>query len=450
MAKIKHISDGVNTWDVGVGTDVFSGDYIPHSTVKITVSGFTTGTYLAEPATIIDQSYVVSINFTNEEGTSTEYTDLDTLYSDLILKNYYEVEFVNNSGNAMPSNNVIELNKYGGKSIMMMYSPYTSFSGDDGPIGCRCDYIGDVSARVSIVTVTEKHYDKLKIIDPLEVKKINGVFCLTGHRSAKRFTLSCYGDEWKLKDSAGTAAYTDLRIGDIVSIIRSAQPLPNEVNVRSPYMNNKTVIFKQRIKYVSFNLECMVIDDMSYGAVEVKLQSPPVNYATSNSDAGANNGSFVTSTIRANSSESDIAAVLRGLKNVVEENDSYSNRYFMLYGYDKGGAITNFNKSIHRIVYDDGSFAAIYYPAAGTIPDGIRPGFTLGAGHIPPDGEWNPRITYDSMFFYSDSTKCSFSLNYNGKGFYGTPANGTDDSYTHSTNYIITFGHFNNQYMDIN
>ena len=121
----------------------------------------------------------------------------------------------------------------------------------------------------------------------------------------------------------------------------------------------------------------------------------------------------------------------------------------MLYGYGPNGIIDHFNMQIHRIVYDDGSFAAIYYPEAGTIPDGIRPGFTWGAGHTPPVGEWNPRIAYDSMFFYSGNDAYTGGLEYNGKGFYGTPTSGTGNLYTSNTNYIIVFGHFNNQYMAI-
>ena len=121
----------------------------------------------------------------------------------------------------------------------------------------------------------------------------------------------------------------------------------------------------------------------------------------------------------------------------------------MLYGYGPNGIIENFNKSIHRIVYDDGSFAAIYYPEAGTIPDGIRPGFTWQAANTPPVGNWNPRIAYDSMFFYSGNDVYSGDLEYNGQGFYGTPTSGTGNKYTSNTNYIIVFGHFNNQYIAI-
>lgn len=443
MAMVRHLSDGTNTWDIGGGTDVFSGEYIEHGKVKVTVSGFTTDPSGKYTSTVIAQSNVTNIVFTTKQGTSTEYTSLDTLYDDLKTNNYYEFEFVNNSGNAMPSNERLSLNSSGGNSIVIQNSNNKPFSGDDSPFGGYCGYKGYGAAAINIVSVSEDHYSKLKIIDPLEVKKVNGVNCLTAPRIPKMFNLSYSSDSWELTDDDNNVHdYHDLRVGDTVYITKNVNPLPSyELYVLSPYIDNKTYI-----EYVSCDMYCRVVKADS---LKVILQAPTVNYATSQGDTGSNDGAYVTSNIYANSSEDDIAAALRYLKNVVEEDNSYSNHYYMLYGYGPNGIIENLNKQIHRIVYDDGSFAAIYYPEAGTIPDGIRPGFTWEAGHTPPAGEWNPRIAYDSMFFYSDNTVYSGALEYNGKGFYGTPASGTGVYYTSNTKYIIVFGHFNNQYMQM-
>lgn len=448
MAMVRHLSDGTNTWDVGGGTDVFSGDDIAHGKVKVTISGFTTGTYGQYTSTVIAQSDVTNIVFTTQQGTTTEYTSLDTLYGDLGTNKYYEFEFVNNSGNAMPSNEILSLNSSGGNSIVIQNNPVTPFSGDDSPFGGLCGWKGYGSAAINIVDVSAEHYSELKIIDPLYVKKVNGVPCLTAPRIPQLFNLSYSNGAWKLTDVGGTAyAYTDLHVGDTVHITRNVNPLPSTgLYVLSPYMNNNVNAPKKYIKYVSYNMYCRVV---SVNSLEAILQAPHVNYATAAGDDGSNDGDFVPSAITASSSEDTIAAALRYLKNVVEENDFYTNNYYMLYGYDTNGAIANFNTHIHRIVYDDGSFAAIYYPAAGTIPDGIRPGFTGGAALTPPVGNWNPRIAYDSMFFYSGNTKYTGGLEYNGQGFYGTPTSGTGSTYTSNTNYIIVFGHFNNQYMAI-
>ena len=446
MAMVRHLSDGTNTWDIGGGTDVFSGDYIAHGKVKVTVSGFTTEPSGNYTATVINQSDVTNIVFTTKNGTSTEYTDLNTLYSDLKTNNYYEFEFVNNSGNAMPSNERLSLKSSGGNSIVIQNSNNKPFSGDDSPFGGYCGYKGYGAAAINIVSVSEDHYSELKIIDPLEVKKVNGVNCLTAPRIPELFNLSYSIDSWKLTDEDETEhAYTDLRVGDIVYINRNVNPLPSDtLFVLSPYSDDDTINPKQYIKYVSCNMYCRVVKATSF---EVILQAPTVNYATSQGDAGSNDGAYDISRINASSSENDIAEALRYLKNVVEEDTSYSNHYYMLFGYGPNGMIENLNTHIHRIVYDDGSFAAIYYPEAGTIPDGIRPGFTWGAAHTPPVGDWNPRIAYDSMFFYSGNDKYSRALEYNGQGFYGTPTSGTGNTYTSNTNYIIVFGHFNNQYM---
>ena len=446
MAMVRHLSDGTNTWDIGGGTDVFSGDYRAHGKVKVTVSGFTTETSGENTYTVIAQSDVTNIVFTTKQGTITEYTSLDTLYSDLKTNNYYEFEFVNNSGNTMPSNKGMTLKASGGNSIGITSNE--PFSGDDSPFGGYCGYKGYGVAVVDIVSVSEDHYSKLKIIDPLEVKKVNGVPCLTAPRIPALFNLSYSNDTWELTDKDGTAYdYTDLRVGDTVYITRNVNPLPSDtLSVLSPYILNQYSNPKNYIKYVSCDMYCRVVKATSF---DVILQAPTGNYATSQSDAGSHDGSYNVTRINASSSEDDIAAALRYLKNVVDEDTSYSNHYYMLYGYSPNGMIENFNKSIHRIVYDDGSFAAIYYPEAGTIPDGIRPGFTWEAGNTPPVGNWNPRIAYDSMFFYSGNDKYSTGLEYNGKGFYGTPTSGTGNTYTSNTNYIIVFGHFNNQYMAI-
>ena len=451
MAMVRHLSDGINTWDIGGGgTDVFSGDYIAHSKVKVTVSGFTTEPYNEYTATAIGPSDVDNIVFTTEQGTSTEYISLETLYSDLKTNNYYEFEFVNNSGDTMPSNEALLLYSDSGSSIAIENNNHKPFSGDESPFGGYCGYKGDGTAAINIVSVSEEHYSELKIIDPLKVKKVNGVYCLTAPRTrnSELFNLSYSSDSWKLTDEDGNEHYyTDLRVGDIVYITSNVNPLPSdELYVLSPYAKNDNSNPKQYINYVSCNMYCRVVKSNPF---EVILQAPPVNYATSQGDAGSNDGAYAINNIYADSFEDDIAVELRYLKNVVEEDISYTNHYYVLYGYGPNGIIENLNKQIHRIVYDDGSFAAIYYPEAGTIPDGIRPGFTWEAGHTPPVGNWNPLIAYDSMFFYSGNDAYTGGLEYNGKGFYGTPTSGTGNTYTSNTNYIIVFGHFNNQYMAI-
>lgn len=443
--KISHIV-GFNgqTYDLGGGgTDVFAGENHVHSKVKITISGFTTGPFDDKTATIIDQSNVVKINFTDNKGTATEYTDLDTLYNDIISNNYYEFEFVNNSGNDMPSNKVILFNTSTENKIYISNS--LPFSGDDAPIGCYCEFKGYGSAPLDVVSISEDHYDKLKIIDPLKVNKVDGVPCLTGPDYPQRCTLSYSGDSWKLRKNYKLVDYSDIHIGDIVEIHSSSNPLPENVCLYSAYLSHRSSNPKEYIKYVSLDMQC-VVSNVSAGYIY--LQAIPVNYATAYGDSGSYDGSYSSSDIMADSSEDDIAAALRYLKNVVEENAAFTNHYYMLYGYGPNGIIANLNQQIHRIVYDDGSFAAIYYPEAGTIPDGIRPGFTSGAGSTPPVGNWNPRIAYDSMFFYSGNTKCSIGLEYNGKGFYGTPESGSGVYYTNNTKYIIVFGHFTN-YMDL-
>ena len=130
-------------------------------------------------------------------------------------------------------------------------------------------------------------------------------------------------------------------------------------------------------------------------------------------------------------------------------NDDYADANYILFGYGPNGVIQNLNSSVYRIMYDDGSFAMIYYPEAGTIPDDITPGFTAGPTSTPPAGNWQPQVAYDSVFFYSGNTKCSKGLQYNGQGFYGTPASGTGVYYTSNTNYFIVFGHLNDKYMHL-
>ena len=287
---ISHIIgfDG-QTYDLGGGTDVFSGDYIPHGKVKVTVSGFTTepsGDYFA---TVITQSDVTNIVFTTKQGTSTEYTSLATLYSDIETNNYYEFEFVNNSGRAMPSNESLSLNS--GENSIVIDNNHKPFSGDDSPFGGYCGYKGYGAAAVNIVSVSEDHYSKLKIIDPLEVKKVNGVPCLTAPRIPALFNLSYSNGLWELTDKGGTTYnYTDLRVGDTVYIERNVNPLPDgPLYVLSLYCDNQYSNPKQYIKYVSCNMYCTVVKATSF---EIILQAPTVNYATSQSDAGSNNGNF--------------------------------------------------------------------------------------------------------------------------------------------------------------
>ena len=289
MAMVRHLSDGTNTWDIGGGTDVFSGDYIAHGKVKVTVSGFTTEPSGKYTSTVINQSDVTNIVFTTKQGTSTEYTDLNTLYSDLKTNNYYEFEFVNNSGNAMPSNEILSLNSSSGNSIGIENSNNKPFSGDDSPFGGYCGYKGYGSAAISIVSVSEDHYSKLKIIDPLEVKKVNGVPCLTAPRIPEKFNLSYSTDSWELTDEDGTSHnYNDLRVGDIVYITRNVNPLPTyDLYVLSPYSEDDTSNPKQYIKYVSCDMYCRVV---SSNSLKVILQAPTVNYATSQGDTGSNDG----------------------------------------------------------------------------------------------------------------------------------------------------------------
>lgn len=441
MAMVRHLSDGTNTWDIGGGTDVFTGENHVHSKVKITISGFTTGPFDNKTATIINQSDVVKINFTDETGTATEYTDLNTLYGKIRAYKYYEFEFVNNSGNDMPSNTVILINVSSEDKIYISNS--VPFSGDDGPIGCYCTFKGYGSAPFDVVNVSEDHYDKLKIIDPLKVKKVDGVPCLTCPDYPQIYSLSYSSGSWELRKGVSIIDYSSVHIGDTIEIRSSSNPLPKNVKLSSAYINDN----KKYIKYVSIDMQCIVYNVTNNS---IFLYAVPVNYATANGDSGSNDGSyFRVSDISVDASKDSIADSLRRLKNVVEENAAFTNHYYMLFCYGNTSAIPNINKQVYRIVYDDGSFAMIYYDEVGnSIPDGIRPGFTWGAGSKPPVGNWNPRIAYDSMFFYSGDTPQSLGLEYNGKGFYGTPESGSGIYYTNSTKYIIVFGHFTN-YMDL-
>ena len=253
--------------------------------------------------------------------------------------------------------------------------------------------------------------------------------------------------EWKALtyDRSAEVSFDDIHIGDIITVIPYNVILPDNFRFIGSLKDRDDSIYLQ----YAGNVETsgIVMKDGSDGSpIEVLTITP--NYALFKG-IYSEEQKYNSANILAASTVDEIAEILRSFKNVVDINNDYTDANYILFGYGPNGVIPNLNKSVYRIMYDDGSFAMIYYPEAGTIPDGITPGFTAGPTRTPPAGTWQPIVAYDSVFFFSGSTKCSKALQYNGQGFYGTPASGTGVYFTKNTSYFIVFGHLNDKYMEL-
>ena len=253
--------------------------------------------------------------------------------------------------------------------------------------------------------------------------------------------------EWKVLtyDRSAEVSFDDIHIGDIITVIPYNVELPYNISFIGSLKDYDKLI---QLKYASkVETNGIVMKDGSDGnPIEVLTITP--NYALSKG-VDSQEQKYESANIYSMSTVDEIAEVLRSFKNVIDINNDYTDANYVLFGYGPNGVIPNLNKSVYRIMYDDGSFAMIYYPEAGTIPDGITPGFTAGPTSTPPAGNWQPLVVYDSVFFFNGGTKCSKALEYNGQGFYGTPASGTGIYFTKNTKYFIVFGHINDKYMEL-
>lgn len=429
MAKVKHLSDGTNTWDVGGGTEVFTapGDGIWNMTINVasaSVSG-STATLTTSGASVV-----------GPDGTT--YPGLAPAPS-FGIQQGDTIHFVLNG--TLPADTIDTI------AIGMFYTINLSQAGS--MVG---EYYGTVtnagypgSTLNQIATPAPIVYDRLKVVAPLKVTNDGNDDCLGADIVApKKVRLEYDTDayEWKTFVSNTEIPFSEINIGDIITVLPYNAALPGNFRFVGSLKDTYNMIY---LKRAAIETSGIAMTDGS-GTIEVLTITP--NYAQWKG-IYAQDQKFSSANIYSASTVDEIADALCSLKNVVDINDYYTDANYVLFGYGPNGIIPNLNKSVYRILYDDGSFAAIYYPEAGTIPDGITPGFTYGAGNTPPVGSWQPIVTYDSVFFYSNTTKCSKGLDYNGQGFYGTPASGTGVYFTNSTNYFIVFGHLNDKYMQL-
>ena len=253
-------------------------------------------------------------------------------------------------------------------------------------------------------------------------------------------------DEWKVLtyDYSEEVLFDDIHVGDIITIIPYNVNLPANFCFIGSLKDYNDSIYLQYVG--ELETSGIVMKDGSDGnPIEVLTITP--NYAF-RKGIDSQEQTYSSANIRADSTVDEISEVLRSFKNVVDINYSYTDPHYVLFGYGPNGVIPNLNQIVCRIMYDDGSFAMIYYPEAGTIPDGITPGFTEGLTSTPPVGNWQPFVVYDSVFYFQgNDNKCSITLEYNGQGFYGTPASGTGLLFTENTSYFIVLGHINDKYM---
>lgn len=429
MAKVKHLSDGTNTWDVGGGTEVFTSntDNLWNMTINVTsvsVSG-STATLTTSGASVV-----------GPDGTT--YPGLAPAPS-FGIKQGDTIHFVLNG--TLPADTVDTI------VIGMFYTINLSQAGS--MVG---EYYGTVtnagypeSTLNQIATPAPIVYDRLKVVAPLKVTNDGTDDCLGADMVApKKVRLEYDTDayEWKTFVSNTEIPFSEIHIGDIITVLPYNAALPGNFRFKGSLKDANDMIYLNR---AAIETSGIAMTDGS-GTIEVLTITP--DYAQWKG-IYAQDQLFSSANIYSASTVDEIADALCSLKNVVDINDHYTDYNYFLYGYGPNGIIQNLNSSVYRILYDDGSFAAIYYPEAGTIPDGITPGFTYGAGSTPPAGNWQPIVAYDSVFFFSGTTKCSKALQYNGQGFYGTPASGSGVNYTNSTNYFIVFGHLNDKYMQL-
>ena len=430
MAKVKHLSDGVNTWDVGGGTEVFTSNTdnlwnMSINVASVSVSGSTatlatSGASVVGPDGTTYPGLAPAPSFGIQAGDTIHFVLNGTLPADTVDTIAIGMFYTLNLSQA-------------GSMIGEYYGTVTNTGYPDSTL--------DQSAAPAPVV-----YDRLKVVAPLKVTNDGTDDCLgADFTPTKRVRLEYDVDaaEWKTYVSNTEIQFSEIRIGDIITVMPYNVELPGNFRFIGSLKDTYNFIY---LKYANaLETTGIAITDGS-GTIEVLTITP--NYAQWKG-IYAQDQKFSSSSIYAESTVDDIAEKLRSLKNVVDINDDFTDANYILFGYGPNGIIQNLNSSVYRIMYDDGSFAMIYYPEAGTIPDGITPGFTSGAGSTPPAGNWQPRLAYDSVFFFSGSTKCSKGLQYNGQGFYGTPASGSGVYYTNNTNYFIVFGHLNDKYMQL-
>ena len=435
MAKIKHISDGNTTWDVGGGTEVFTASNAAKRTIEVTVS---TVTVSGTTASVSD----TSARILDSDGNVVGGYLMPAPYAGLQVGDLVHIVFIG----TLPADTVDTINI----GNMGAYVLNLSTAG-----AMRSEYFATMSTSTfgqSTMAETAAPaptvYDRLKVVAPLKVTNDGNDDCLGADVNPAKHVVLEYDtndSQWKLYtyDRSAEVPFDDVNVGDIITVTPYNAQLPGKFRFIGSLKDYNDYIYLQYAGAVSTTGIAMT--DGS-GTILVHTSTP--NYAQWKG-IYSQDQLFSSSSIYSGSSADDIAAILCGLKNVVDINDDFTDHNYFLFGYGPNGIIQNLNQSVYRILYDDGSFAAIYYPEAGTIPDGITPGFTAGAGSTPPAGNWQPRVIYDSVFFYSGTTKCSKALQYNGQGFYGTPASGTGVQYTSSTNYFIAFGHLNDKYMQL-
>ena len=436
MAKVKHLSDGTNTWDVGGGTEVFTSATDGMWDMKITVGSTTvsgnmvvvneTAAQITSPNGDVTSYIAPAFALQIAKGDPIHITFIGTLPADVI------------SSIGISSTGLYTLNLTQAGAMRSEY--YATFS--------------EVTMGPSTMTETAapapKVYDRLKVVAPLKVTNDGTDDCLGADITVtKRLWLEYDIDaaEWKAYtyDRTAEVSFDDIHIGDIITVRPYNAELPGNFRFIGSLKDVDDYIY---LKYAgAVETSGVVMNDGGGGSTMEVLTITP-NYAQ-HKGIYAQEQLFSSADIYSGSTVDEIAEKLRSLKNVVDINDHYTDANYILFGYGPNGIIQNLNSSVYRIMYDDGSFAMIYYPEAGTIPDGITPGFTSGAGSTPPVGNWNPRVAYDSVFFFNGNTKCSKGLQYNGQGFYGTPASGTGVNYTSNTNYFIVFGHLNDKYMEL-
>lgn len=428
MAKVKHLSDGTNTWDVGGGTEVFTAntDHLWNMNINVastsvsgsTVNVTTSGASVVGPDGTTYPGLAPAPSFGIQQGDTVHFVFNGTLPADTV--------------------DTIAIGMFYTLNLSQAGSMVGEYYGTVTTAGYPGSTLNQSATPAPIV------YDRLKVVAPLKVTNDGTDDCLgADFTPTKRVRLAYDTDaaEWKTYVSNTEIQFSEIRIGDIITVMPYNVELPGNFRFIGSLKDYNDFIYLQYAN--ALETTGIAITDGS-GTIEVLTITP--NYAQWKG-IYAQDQLFSSAGIYSGSTVDEIAEALRSLKNVVDSNSDYTNANYILFGYGPNGVIQNLNQSVYRIMYDDGSFAMIYYPEAGTIPDGITPGFTAGPTSTPPAGNWQPRVAYDSVFFFSGSTKCSKALEYNGQGFYGTPASGTGVNYTSSTNYFIVFGHLNDKYM---
>lgn len=436
MAKVKHISDGTNTWDVGGGTEVFTSATDGMWDMRITVGSTSisgnmvivneTAAQITSPNGDVTPYIAPAFALHIAQGDPVHITFIGTLPEDVI------------SSIGISNTGLYTLNLTQAGAMKSEY--FATFS----EVTMGPSTMAETAAPAPIV------YDRLKVVAPLKVTNDGTDDCLGADISVtKRLWLEYDTDaaEWKTYtyDRSAEVSFDDIHIGDIITITPYNAELPGNFRFIGSLKDADDYIYLQYAGAVKTS--GVVMNDGGGGSTMEVLTITP-NYVQWKG-IYAQDQNFSSAGIYATSTVDEIAEKLRSLKNVVDINDDYADANYILFGYGPNGVIQNLNSSVYRIMYDDGSFAMIYYPEAGTIPDDITPGFTAGPTSTPPAGNWQPQVAYDSVFFYSGNTKCSKGLQYNGQGFYGTPASGTGVYYTSNTNYFIVFGHLNDKYMHL-